>query len=57
MCKAKVFVKGDERILGGDGDFVAQILQTAGEAFDKRTSMMVQKWDIDRVAEHVAKKL
>ena len=56
MCKAKVFVKGNERILG-EGEFVAQILQTAGEAFEKRTSMMAQKWDIDRVAEHVAKKL
>ena len=56
MRKAKVFVKGDERILG-DGDFVAQILQTAGEAFEKRTSMMAQEWDIDRVAEHVAKLL
>ena len=56
MRKAKMFVKGDERILG-DGDFVAQILQTAGEAFEKRTSMMAQEWDIDRVAEHVAKLL
>jgi putative transposase len=53
MRKAKVFVKGDERILG-KGDFVEQILQTAGEAFDKRTSLMAQGWDIDRVAEHVA---
>lgn len=56
MRKAKVFVKGDERILG-EGDFVEQILQTAGEAFDKRTSLMAQEWDIDRVAEHVAKLL
>jgi putative transposase len=31
MRRAKVFVKGDERILG-DGDFVEQIVQEAGEA-------------------------
>ena len=56
MRKAKVFVKGDERILG-EGDFVEQILKTAGEGFDKRTSLMAQGWDIDKVAEHVAKLL
>jgi putative transposase len=43
MRKAKVFVKGDERILG--------------EGFDKKTSLMAQGLDIDRVAEHVAKLL
>ena len=43
MRKAKVFGKGDERILG--------------EGFDKRTSLMAQGWNIDRVAEHVAKLL
>ena len=53
MRKAKVFVKGDERILG-EGDFVEHILQTAGEAFEKRTSLMAQEWDSDKVAEHVA---
>ncbi len=56
MRKAKVFVKGDERILG-EGDFVEQILQAAGEAFEKRTSLMVQGWDIDSVAGYVAKLL
>lgn len=53
MRKAKVFVKGDERILG-DGDFVEETLQRAGEVFEKRTSLMVQGWDIDRVAGYVA---
>jgi putative transposase len=56
MRKAKVFVKGDERILA-EGDFVEHILQTAGEAFDKRTSMMAQEWDIGKMAEQVAKLL
>jgi putative transposase len=53
MRKAKVFVKGDERILD-EGDFVEHLLQTAGEAFDKRTSLMAQEWDIDKMAEQVA---
>ena len=53
MRKAKVFVKGDERILG-DGDFVEQTLQRAGEAFEKKSSLMAQGWDVDRVAGHVA---
>ncbi len=56
MRRAKVFVKGDERILG-EGDFVEQILQTAGEAFEKRSLLVTQGWDIDKVAEHVAKLL
>jgi len=56
MRKAKVFVKGDERILG-EGDFVEQILQKAGEVFEKRTALMAQGCNIDKIADHVAKLL
>jgi len=34
-----------------------QILQTAGEAFEKKTSLVAQGWDIDRVAVYVARLL
>jgi putative transposase len=53
MRKARVFVKGDERILG-QSDFVEQILQAAGEEFEKRSSLAAQGWDIDKIAAHVA---
>ncbi len=56
MRKAKVFVKGDERILG-ESDFVEQILQTAGEAFEKGSLLVAQGWDMDKIAAHVAKLL
>lgn len=56
MRRAKVFVKGDERILG-EGDFVEQILQTAGEKFEKRSLLVSQGWDMDKLAEHVAQLL
>ena len=56
MRRAKVFIKGDERILG-EGDFVEQILQEAGEVFEKKSLLKAQGWDIDKLAEHVAKLL
>jgi putative transposase len=56
MRRAKVFVKGDERILG-EGDFVEQILQEAGEAFERKSLLKSQGWDLDKLAAHVAKLL
>jgi putative transposase len=53
MRRAKVFVKGDERILG-KGDFVEQMLQEAGEVFEKKSLLLTQGWDVDKLAEHVA---
>ena len=54
MRRAKVFVKGDERILG-EGTFVEQMLQEAGEAFEKKSRLKTQGWDIDKLAAHVAR--
>jgi putative transposase len=56
MRRAKVFMKGDERILG-EGDFVEQMLQEAGEAFEKKFLLKAQGWDMDKLAEYVAKLL
>lgn len=56
MRRAKVFVKGDERILG-EGDFVEQILQESGEAFEQKSLLKSQGWDLDKLAAHVAKLL
>ena len=53
MRRAKVFVKGDERILG-EGDFVEQILQKSGEAFERKSLLRSQGWDLDTLAAHVA---
>ena len=53
MRRAKVFVKGDERILGG-GEFVEQMLEEAGEAFEKKSQLKTQGWNIDKLAVHVA---
>jgi chromosomal replication initiation ATPase DnaA len=54
MRRAKVFVKGDERILG-EGTFVEQMLQEAGETFEKKSRLKTQGWDIDKLAAHVAR--
>ena len=56
MRRAKVFVKGDERILG-EGDFVEQMLQESGEAFERKSLLKSQGWDLDKLAAHVAKLL
>jgi hypothetical protein len=53
MRRSKVFVKGDERILG-EGEFVEQMLQEAGEAFEKKSQLKTQGWDIDKLAAYVA---
>jgi lambda repressor-like predicted transcriptional regulator len=56
MRRAKVFVKGDERILG-EGDFVEQMLQESGEAFERKSLLKSQGWDLDKLAAYVAKLL
>jgi hypothetical protein len=56
MRRTKVFVKGDERILG-EGDFVEQMLGKSGEAFERRSLLRSQGWDLDNLAAHVAKRL
>jgi len=56
MRRAKVFVKGDERILG-EGDFVEQMLQKSGEAFERKSLLKSQGWDLDKLAAHVVKLL
>jgi hypothetical protein len=53
MRRAKVFVKGDERILD-DGDFAEQILQEAEEGFEKKSRFASKGWDIDTLAEYMA---
>jgi len=49
MRRTKVFVKGDERILGGD-DFVEQMLQESREAFERKSFLKIQGWDLDKLA-------
>jgi len=56
MRRAKVFVKGDERILG-QGDFVEQMLQESGESFERKSLLKRQGWDLDKLAAYVAKLL
>ncbi|MGD8228337.1 MAG: hypothetical protein PVI20_11195 [Desulfobacteraceae bacterium] len=56
MRRAKVFVKGDERILG-EGAFVEQMLQESGEAFERKSLLKRQGWDLDKLAAYVAKLL
>ncbi|MDZ7698071.1 MAG: hypothetical protein U5R49_14525 [Deltaproteobacteria bacterium] len=56
MRRAKVSVKGDERILG-EGDFVERMLKESGEAFERKSFLKSQGWDLDRLAAHVAELL
>jgi len=50
---AKIYQKGDERILG-DGDFVEQILSAANEEMKGKYSLKAQGFDLDKVARRVA---
>ncbi len=56
MRLLKVFVKGDDRILG-NSDFAEQMLQEAGEAFERKSLLKSQGWDLAKLAAHVAKLL
>jgi len=51
--KAKIYQKGDERILG-DGDFVNQTLNAANEAMERKYSLKARGFDLDKVTRRVA---
>ena len=51
--KARIHLKGDERILG-DSDFVKEVLAAHKEQFERRYWLKAQGYDIDRVVEKVA---
>jgi len=53
MSKARVHLKGDERILG-DSDFVGEVLARQKERFERRYGLKAQGYDIDRVVQRVA---
>jgi len=54
--RAKIYQKGDERILG-DGDFVEQILNTANEAMERKCLLKAKGFDIEQVASRVSELL
>ncbi len=56
LRKAKVYTKGDERILG-DSEFVQQVLDNAGEQFEQKYKLRAQGYDFDSVAERVGQLL
>jgi hypothetical protein len=41
----------------GEGDFVEKMLQESGEAFERKSLLKRQGWDLDKLAAHVAKLL
>jgi hypothetical protein len=49
-----IHIKGDERILG-DSDFVESILEEQNERLEQRYLLQMQGYDVDKVAERVAK--
>jgi len=53
MSKARIHLKGDERILG-ESDFVKKVLSEQKEQFERRYRLKAQGYDIDRVVEKVA---
>ena len=53
MSKARIHLKGDERILG-DSDFVKEVLAEHKEQFERRYWLKAQGYDIDRVVQKVA---
>jgi putative transposase len=53
MSKARIHLKGDERILG-ESDFVKKVLAEQQEQFERRYFLKAQGYDIDRVAKIVA---
>ena len=53
MRRAKIFQKGDERILG-DGDFVEQVLQGAQERLNRKYALAAKGYDFDKAVKQVA---
>jgi len=56
LRKAKMHLKGDERILG-DSDFVLQVLKTANEALEKNYLLKAQGMDVEKIARRVSELL
>jgi chromosomal replication initiation ATPase DnaA len=56
LRKAKVYLKGDERILG-DSEFVESVLTAANEALEKRYRLKAQGLDLDKLAAYIAELL
>ena len=54
MSKARIHLKGDERILG-ESDFVKKVLSEQKEKIERRYKLEVQGYDIDRVVDMVSK--
>jgi len=53
MSKARIHLKGNERILG-ESDFVKEVLSEQKEQFERRYKLEAQGYDIDRVFEKVS---
>jgi REP element-mobilizing transposase RayT len=53
MSKARIHLKGDERILG-ESDFVKEVLAEQEEQFERRYALKARGYDIDRIFEKVA---
>jgi REP element-mobilizing transposase RayT len=53
MSKARIHLKGDERILG-ESDFVEKILSDQDEKLDRRYWLRAQGYDIEKVVKRVA---
>ena len=53
MSKARIHLKGDERILG-ESDFVKKVLAEQEERFERRYWLKAQGYDIDRVVKKVS---
>jgi len=53
MSKARIHLKGDERILG-ESNFVKEVLAQEKEQLERRYWLKAQGYDIDRVVEKVA---
>lgn len=53
LRNAKIYVKGDERILG-DGDFVQQSIEMANEQMERKYRLHTQGYDLDKIAMRVS---
>lgn len=54
LRKAKIYMKGDERILG-DGEFVRQSLRQANEQLERKYRVRSQGYDIEKIAGRVGR--
>lgn len=54
MRKANLHVKSDERLLGDSG-FVERVLQAAGESLERTYDLKAKGYDLDKLAERVAR--